>query len=105
MWPVQENSPATAPLPSTRKKSGKSRPVRFREGLQRVDVVKKPPQVKKLRDKGIKLSPLAGKPAPREMLVDLARLEREYYERRPDVGDPNQLVSFGTSGHRGSPLH
>ena len=39
------------------------------------------------------------------MLVDLARLEREYYERRPDPGDPNQLVSFGTSGHRGSSLH
>jgi phosphoglucomutase len=51
------------------------------------------------------LSPLAGKPAPKEMLVDLAKLEREYYERRPDVEDPNQLVSFGTSGHRGSPLH
>ena len=50
------------------------------------------------------ISPLAGKPAPKEMLVDLARLEREYYDRRPDVGDPNQLVSFGTSGHRGSPL-
>jgi phosphoglucomutase len=31
-------------------------------------------------------------------------LERAYYERKPDVGDPNQLVSFGTSGHRGSPL-
>jgi phosphoglucomutase len=51
------------------------------------------------------LSPLAGKPAPKSMLVDLARLEREYYERKPDVGDPTQLVSFGTSGHRGSPLH
>ena len=51
------------------------------------------------------ISPLAGKPAPKEMLVDLAKLEREYYERRPDIGDPNQLVSFGTSGHRGSPLH
>jgi phosphoglucomutase len=51
------------------------------------------------------LSPLAGKPAPKEMLVDLAKLEREYYERRPDVEDPNQLVSFGTSGHRGSPQH
>jgi len=50
------------------------------------------------------ISPLAGKPAPKEMLVDLARLERDYYERRPDVGDPNQLVSFGTSGHRGSSL-
>ena len=51
------------------------------------------------------ISPLAGKPAPKEMLVDLARLEHEYYACRPDVGDPNQLVSFGTSGHRGSPLH
>ncbi len=51
------------------------------------------------------ISPLAGKPAPKALLVDLARLEREYYQRRPDVGDPNQLVSFGTSGHRGSPLH
>jgi phosphoglucomutase len=51
------------------------------------------------------ISPLAGKPAPKEMLVDLARLEREYYGRKPDVDDPNQLVSFGTSGHRGSPLH
>jgi phosphoglucomutase len=38
------------------------------------------------------------------MLVDLARLEREYHDRRPDLGDPNQRVSFGTSGHRGSPL-
>jgi phosphoglucomutase len=50
------------------------------------------------------ISPLAGKPAPKEMLVDLARLEREYYERHPDMSDPNQQVSFGTSGHRGSPL-
>jgi phosphoglucomutase len=38
------------------------------------------------------------------MLVDPARLEREYYARRPDVDDPTQLVAFGTSGHRGSPL-
>ena len=51
------------------------------------------------------ISPLAGKPAPKELLVDLSRLEHEYYERRPDLGNPNQLVSFGTSGHRGSPLH
>jgi phosphoglucomutase len=50
------------------------------------------------------ISPLAGKPAPREMLVDLAKLEREYYGRKPDMKDPNQVVSFGTSGHRGSPL-
>jgi len=49
------------------------------------------------------ISPLAGKLAPKEMLVNVVRLEREYLERRPDVADPNQLVSFGTSGHRGSP--
>src|SRR5712664_1399021 len=54
---------------------------------------------------GMAISPLAGKPAPKEMLVDLSRLEREYFERRPDLGDPNQLVSFGTSGHRGTPLN
>ncbi|MBP1685675.1 MAG: Phosphoglucomutase [Deltaproteobacteria bacterium] len=46
----------------------------------------------------------AGQPAPRELLVDVAQLEREYIERRPEVGDPAQLVSFGTSGHRGSSL-
>lgn len=48
------------------------------------------------------LSPLAGKPAPKELLVDVARLERAYFERRPDLDDPAQRVSFGTSGHRGS---
>ena len=51
------------------------------------------------------ISPLAGKPAPKQMLVDLARLESDYYECRPDLGDRNQMVSFGTSGHRGSSLH
>jgi phosphoglucomutase len=51
-----------------------------------------------------KISPLAGKPAPKEMLIDVARLEKEYFERHPNLQDPNQLVSFGTSGHRGSPL-
>ena len=50
------------------------------------------------------VSPLAGKPAPKDILVDLARLEREYYDRHPDLEDPNQLVIFGTSGHRGSSL-
>jgi len=52
----------------------------------------------------VTISPLAGKPAPRSLLIDPARLEREYYEREPDVGDSTQLVGFGTSGHRGSPL-
>src|SRR5277367_6174095 len=50
------------------------------------------------------LSPLAGKPAPKELLIDIARMEREYYTRKPDLADPNQRVQFGTSGHRGSPL-
>ena len=50
------------------------------------------------------ISPLAGRPAPREMLIDPARLEREYFERRPDPADSEQLVKFGTSGHRGSPI-
>jgi phosphoglucomutase len=56
-------------------------------------------------NKSLSLSPLAGKPAPKEMLVDLAQLERKYYEGQPDLSDPNQRVSFGTSGHRGSSLH
>jgi phosphoglucomutase len=53
----------------------------------------------------VSISPLAGKPAPKELLIDPGQLEREYYERRPDLENPNQLVSFGTSGHRGSPLN
>ena len=52
----------------------------------------------------LKISPLAGKPAPRDMLVDPARLQREYFDRSPDLSDPNQMVGFGTSGHRGSSL-
>ena len=50
------------------------------------------------------LSPLAGKPAPADILVDLTALERAYYEQRPSVEDPAQRVAFGTSGHRGSAL-
>jgi len=50
------------------------------------------------------LSPLAGKPVPPELLIDVTQLEFEYHEREPDLGNPNQLVSFGTSGHRGTPL-
>src|SRR5438552_10949530 len=46
--------------------------------------------------------PLAGMPAPSSMLIDVARLEREYYERTPDPNDPRQRVRFGTSGHRGT---
>ncbi len=49
------------------------------------------------------ISPLAGKPAPKSMLIDVAALERAYIERKPDLRDPAQRVSFGTSGHRGTP--
>ena len=48
------------------------------------------------------IHPLAGMPAPSSMLIDVARLEREYYERTPDPNDPRQRVRFGTSGHRGT---
>jgi phosphoglucomutase len=50
------------------------------------------------------VSPLAGKPAPKELLIDPSLLEREYFARRPDVGDASQRVAFGTSGHRGTSL-
>jgi phosphoglucomutase len=49
------------------------------------------------------ISPLAGKPAPKDMLIDVAKLEKEYHERQPDLAEPSQLVAFGTSGHRGTP--
>ena len=54
---------------------------------------------------GETISLLAGKPAPKQMLVDIELLEQEYFSRRPDLADPDQMVIFGTSGHRGSPLH
>jgi phosphoglucomutase len=46
--------------------------------------------------------PLAGKPAPRDQLIDPAALEKQYYAERPDPTNPLERVSFGTSGHRGS---
>jgi len=48
------------------------------------------------------ISPLAGKPAIPEMLVDIPRLVTSYYSNVPDVNVPAQKVAFGTSGHRGS---
>jgi phosphoglucomutase len=50
------------------------------------------------------ISPLAGKPATPELLIDVGALERAYLEGRPDTSEPQQLVSFGTSGHRGTPF-
>src|SRR5271157_4503301 len=87
MSPAPGSSPAIARSPNTPARSGTQNPVRWLE--------EKPPMT---------ISPLAGKPAPKDMLIDPARLEREYFERKPDLDDPGQLVSFGTSGHRGSPL-
>ena len=46
--------------------------------------------------------PLAGKPAPKDLLIDVNKLEEAFYSSKPDLTDPNQLVSFGTSGHRGT---
>src|SRR5262245_32212378 len=89
MWPVPENSPATAPSPSMRLASGMRSRARCPDREREWQMAK---------------SPLAGHPVPRELLFDVARLEREYYERKPDPADPNQRVAFGTSGHRGTAL-
>jgi phosphoglucomutase len=48
--------------------------------------------------------PLAGRPAPADILISVKEIEKAYYEARPDADNPQQLVSFGTSGHRGNPL-
>jgi phosphoglucomutase len=49
------------------------------------------------------VSPLAGKRAPADILIDVGRLVAAYHDRRPDPANPAQLVAFGTSGHRGAP--
>lgn len=50
----------------------------------------------------MKISPLAGKPAPLEILIDIPKLVTAYYVQKPDASSVDQRVSFGTSGHRGS---
>jgi phosphoglucomutase len=50
------------------------------------------------------MHPLAGKPAPPELLVNVPRLVSAYYTHQPDASDPTQQVAFGTSGHRGTSL-
>jgi phosphoglucomutase len=47
--------------------------------------------------------PLAGKPAPADILIDPEKVVAAYYSLRPDPDNAEQQVSFGTSGHRGSP--
>lgn len=51
------------------------------------------------------IHPNAGKPVAKENLTDIAELVSLYYETQPDVGNPDQKVAFGTSGHRGSSLN
>src|ERR1700722_15567496 len=48
------------------------------------------------------VSDLAGKPAPKSLLIDVGKLQDQYYSIRPDPDNPLQRVAFGTSGHRGS---
>ena len=50
----------------------------------------------------MKISPLAGKPAEQNLLVNIPRLVTAYYSGKPDPSDTAEKVSFGTSGHRGS---
>ena len=54
------------------------------------------------RINAMKISPLAGKPAPPGILVNVPRLITAYYAEVPDPSVPEQRVAFGTSGHRGS---
>lgn len=51
------------------------------------------------------LHPLAGQPAPKELLVDLDLLRASYYDQHPDPQNKLQAVAFGTSGHRGTSLN
>ncbi len=50
----------------------------------------------------MKISPLAGQPAPEALLVNVPQLVTAYYTEKPDPAVPEQRVAFGTSGHRGS---
>ncbi|MDD5594191.1 MAG: phosphoglucomutase (alpha-D-glucose-1,6-bisphosphate-dependent) [Candidatus Margulisbacteria bacterium] len=52
----------------------------------------------------MEISPLAGKLAPKSLLIDVQALLDRYYELKPDPADQRQQVSFGTSGHRGTSL-
>jgi len=48
------------------------------------------------------LNSLAGKPAPDDLIINPGQLEAAFYEVKPDPRNPDQLISFGTSGHRGT---
>src|SRR6266576_2470736 len=123
MSQARANSRATGRSRNTRRRSGRQSPARWGKRLAAHSDCTPPPCGSQgwreriefdalnpfstghaLNGDAMALSPLAGKPAPKEMLVDPARLERDYLERQPDPDDPAQQVSFGTSGHRGSSL-
>ncbi|MBM4431869.1 MAG: phosphoglucomutase, alpha-D-glucose phosphate-specific, partial [Chloroflexi bacterium] len=53
----------------------------------------------------MKVPELAGRPAPRELLINVPRLVSAYYAHKPDIATQEQRVAFGTSGHRGSSLN
>lgn len=53
----------------------------------------------------MKISPIAGKPAPQSILVDIPKLIDAYYQEIPDPAVETEAVQFGTSGHRGSSLN
>src|SRR5262249_37579093 len=77
--------------------------VRTHHGRAGPPAVERHPPRDRVKELPMSISPLAGKPAPKELFIDVAKLEREYHERKPDPGDPDQPVVFGTSGHRGTP--
>ena len=52
----------------------------------------------------VSVFPLAGRPAPHGLLIDVSLLKSEYSSRRPDLNGSNQLVSFRTGVRSGSPL-
>jgi phosphoglucomutase len=62
------------------------------------------PTPSRLETLTVKLNPLAGKPAPSSILIDVPRLITAYYTEQPDPAQVSQRVAFGTSGHRGSAL-
>ena len=56
------------------------------------------------RREAMAISELAGKPAPKEILIDPEELKRCYFEKKPNPSVRAERVRFGTGGHRGSPL-
>src|SRR5512143_3906320 len=66
--------------------------------MERCLTTLKPPR----GDRAMKVSPFAGKPAEPSMLVNVPKLITAYYTETPDPSIPEQRISFGTSGHRGS---